>query len=165
VVLPARSLPRLGLVALLGLGGVALLAGCPPDDAVACFPAASATPPDESEGGFSATTLRWEIDKMAALVGVPESNTPPSEVFLRAQRDMHTEFWTDAAKNLLSVIRGDTPDGKTVRLVAQYDFAIALYRLRYFEEAKHVFQMITDNHDHPRRSDAQAWVDRKVCPG
>jgi hypothetical protein len=109
--------------------------------------------------------LQWEIDKMAALVDVPDSDAPPSELFLRAQRDMRTEFWPDAAKELLSVVRGDTKDGKKIRLFAQYDLAISLFRLRYFEEARHIFRMIADDSRHPRSHEAGTWMDRKVCSG
>jgi hypothetical protein len=122
-------------------------------------------PPDESEGGFSRKTLAWEIDKMAALVDVPDSDNPPSELFLRAQRDMRTEFYLEAAKELLSVVRGDTPDGKKLRLYAQYDFALCLFRLRYFEEARRVFRMMAADPKHPRQKEAADWADRRTCSG
>ena len=130
-----------------------------------CFPTSSATPVDEADGGFSRKTLAWEIDKMGALVDVPQSDEPPSEAFMRGQRDMRTEFWPDAAKELLSVVRGDTKDGKVIRLHAQYDFALCLFRLRYFEEAKRIFRMIAADSKHPMNSQATEWMERKICTG
>ncbi len=147
----------------LALGAAVTLAGCAALNQSPCFPASSAAPPDESEGGFSRKTLAWEIDKMAALVDVPDSDAPPTELFLRAQRDMRTEFWADAAKECLSVVRGDTKDGKRLRQFAQYDFALSLFRMRYFEEARRVFQMIAADPKHPRHTEAKDWAERKTC--
>ena len=158
-------LSRSSLTVLSAGAVVAVLAGCPTYDPAPCFPASSAAPADESEGGFSRRLLGWEIDKMAALTGVPDSDLPPSPQFLHAQRDMRTEFWLDAAKGLLSVARGDTPDGKKVRQFAQYDLALSLYRLRYFEETKRLFHQIAEDPKHARRHEAEAWLDRKNCPG
>jgi hypothetical protein len=148
--------------ALLACAG---LAGCPAFELAPCFPGSSASPLGENEGGFSRTTLAWELDKMAALVDAPESDDPPSEVLMRAQRDMRTEFWIDAARGFLAVVRGDTRDGKKIRLQAQYDFAIALFRLRYFAEARRVFEMISADTKHPRNMEAAEWLRRRTCPG
>jgi hypothetical protein len=158
-----RLVPASVAVASIFVG--LLATGCPAYLVPPCFPASSATPVDESEGGFSRRTLAWEIDKMAALVDVPESDEPPSDVFLRAQRDMRTEFWPDAAHGFLSVVRGDTKDGKIIRLHAQYDFALSIFRLRYFDEAKRVFRMIANDPKHPMNSQAIDWMQRKVCSG
>jgi hypothetical protein len=142
-----------------------LAAGCAPYLVPPCYPASSATPVPESEGGFAPKTLAWEIDKMAALVDVPESDDPPSAVFLGAQRDMRTEFWPDAAKGFLAVVRGDTNDGKVIRLHAQYDFAFALFRMRYFDDAKRIFRMIAADPKHPMNAQATEWMNRKICTG
>ena len=139
--------------------------GCPAFDPAPCFPASSATPLDESEGGFSRKMLSWEIDKMAALVDAADSDAPPSELFVHAQRDMRTEFWADAASGFLAIVRGDTPDGKQLRLHAQYDLGLSLFRLRYFDEAKRIFRVIAADPRHPMNSEARDWMARKVCSG
>jgi hypothetical protein len=141
------------------------LAGCPAAESPPCFPSSSATPVGEDEGGFSRKTLGWEIDKMPALVDAPKGGDEPSEVFLKAQRDMRTEFWPDAAKGFLTVVRGDTPDGKDIRLYAQYDLGLSLFRMRYFEEARRIFKLIAATPKHPRRGEAADWLQRKVCAG
>jgi len=153
----------LAATAVVAFAAPATLAGCPAFNPIPCFPTSSATPLPESEGGFSRTTLMWEIDKMAALVDVPESDAPPTDVFLRAQRDMRTEFWLDAAKGFLSVVRGDTSDGKKIRQHAQFDLAVSLFRLRYFDDAKRIFRMIAADSKHPRNREANEWMQRKVC--
>ena len=150
---------------LLAAFAASALTGCPAYLIPPCFPASSAAPLSEAEGGFSARTLGWEIDKMAALVDVPESDDSPSAVFLGAQRDMRTEFWADAAKEFLAVVRGDTKDGKVIRLHAQYNFGLSLFRLRYFDEAKRIFRMIAADPKHPMNSQANEWMSRKVCTG
>ena len=109
--------------------------------------------------------LTWEIDRMPALVDAPDSDAPPSEVFVHAQRDMRTEFWMDAAKGFLAVVRGDTKDGKKIRLHAQYDLGLSLFRLRYFDEAKRIWKLIADDSKHPLNSQAGEWMSRKVCSG
>ncbi len=157
------ALIRARLLSGLGLG--LALAGCPPNEGTPCFPASSAAPAEESEGGFSPRILAWEVDKMAALVDVPETDAPPSQAFLRGQRDMRTEFWSDAAKDFLTVVRGDTKDGKKTREFAEYDFAVCLFRLRHYEEARRVFRMIAADDKHPRRSEASGWMARPVCSG
>jgi hypothetical protein len=159
-----RSVSPPALIATLAVVCVSLSA-CPPPEAAPCFPTATAVPTSASEGGFDRTTLAWEIDKLPALVDAPPTDPPPSPVFIDAQRDMRTEFWPEAAKALLAVVRGDTNDGKLVRQHAEYDLAIALFRLRYFEEAKRIFKLIADEKHHPRRSDAQGWLDRRTCDG
>jgi hypothetical protein len=156
-----RSLVVVPALALLGTASAA----CPPAEMAPCFPTTSAAPLDESEGGFSRKALEWEIDKMPALVDVPETDAPPSPVFLRAQRDMRTEFWADAAKGFLSVVRGDTHDGKKIRLYAEFNFAVSLFRLRYFDEARRVFRLIADDKHHPEQGEAEGWMSRRVCPG
>jgi hypothetical protein len=162
---PAVPSLRAPLLVIGSVASAVLATACPAYMTPPCFPAASATPVDIADGGFTRQTLAWEIDKMAALVDVPNSDLPPSETFMRAQRDMRTEFWPDAAREFLAVVRGDTKDGKTVRRVAQYDFALSLFRLRYFEEAKRVFGMIAADPKHPMNSQADDWMQRKVCSG
>ncbi len=156
--------PRLPSILCAVLAASAGATACPAYDPIPCFPASSAAPLEESEGGFSRQALAWEIDKMPALVDAPESDAAPSAVFVRAQRDMRTEFWADAAREFLSVVRGDTPDGKRLRQYAQYDLAFCLFRLRYFEEAKRIFRFVAGDPKHPRSRDGEAWVQRKVCP-
>lgn len=144
---------------------ITCLPGCPAYELAPCFPASSATPPDESEGGFSRKTLTWEIDKLPALVDAPEGDGTPSDAFLHAQRDMRTEFWMDAARGFLSVVRGDTKDGKKIRLHAEYDLGLSLFRLRYFDEAKRIFKLIAADSKHPMNSQASEWMSRKICAG
>ncbi len=152
---------RLLLVSVLAL--LAAAPACAAFNSSPCFPGSSAVPPDESEGGFSRKTLGWEIDKMAALVDVPDGDAAPSETFLAAQRDMRTEFWPDAAKALLAVVSGETKDGKKLRQYAQFDFALAIYRMRYFDEARRIFTMIASDPKHPRVHEAKEWTERKTC--
>jgi len=108
-------------------------------------------------------TLEWEIDAMAAIPGAPKTGKPPSDEFVRAQRDLKTEFWIDAAKGLLAVERGDTGDDRGVRQVAQYQLGVALYRLHYYAEAKRIFRMVADMEDHPMHREAYDWMQRPSC--
>jgi hypothetical protein len=159
-------LPR-SLVALACLVPLAL-GGCPAVEAIPCFPAESSSVSDQGSadgGALLHPTLDWELDKLPSLADVPEGDphAPPSEAFIRAQRDMKTEFWADAAKDLVAIVRGDTKDGRKLREIAEFDLAIALYRLKYYGEARKVFAFIASDHAHPMRQEAIDWLSRKIC--
>ena len=144
----------------------ALLPGCPPAyEQAPCFPAQSSSVTDDAEGGFDRRVLGWEIDKLPALPDAPEMDVPPSPLLLRAQRDMKTEFWLDAAKGLMSVVRGDTRDGRKAREVAEFDLGIALFRLRYYGEAKRIFMLVAADKAHPMQRQADEWMTRQACGG
>jgi hypothetical protein len=143
------------------------LTGCPYEPAP-CFPTAAASLPDESEpAALERRSLGWEVDKLPALPDVPlnDPHAPPSEVFVHAERDMKTEFWLEAAKELITVVRGDTSDGRRIRQVAEFDLAIALFRLRYYGEARHVFRLVAADPKHPMQNDAAEWMKRQACSG
>jgi hypothetical protein len=143
------------LVALAGLAAVA----CRPGPMEPCFRTTS--PADVP--WLTHQALEWEIDEMAALPSAPLTDAPPSEGFIRAQRDVKTEFWLDAAKELLAVERGDTHDDRRTRQVAQYLLAVALYRLQYYLEARRIFRKVELTKDHPMQEEAYHWTHRKAC--
>jgi hypothetical protein len=132
-----------------------------PQDNQPCFP--SDVAPDLP--WLSHQSLEWEIDAMAAIAGAATTDAPPSDTFVRAERDLKTEFWLDAAKELLAVARGDTNDGREVRQIAEYRLAIALYRLKYYAEAKRLFVAVASTRDHPMREGAHQWTLRRTCGG
>jgi hypothetical protein len=152
--------PRTSIIALAVVCATATTA-CPPKGEEPCFP--SDTP--QELPWLSHQTLTWDIDTMAQIEWAPEATTPPSEVFLRAQRDMKTEFWLDAAKGWLPVALGETGDTRAVRQVAQYQLGVALFRLRYFAEALRLFKDVAAARSHPLRDAADRWVRRAACAG
>jgi hypothetical protein len=159
-------LPRL-LAALSCLVPLSLMA-CPVAEPIPCFPAESSSVSDQGSpdgGALIHPVLDWELDKLPALADAPEGDPhgAPSELFVRAQRDMKTEFWAEAAKDLVAIVRGDTKDGRRYREVAEFDLAIVLYRLKYYGEARKVFGFIASDHAHPMRQDAIDWLSRKIC--
>ncbi len=143
------------LVFILALAAAA----CRPNENQPCFPAHS---PDDVPW-LSHQQLGWEIDEMAAIPNLPDADAPVSEVFDRAQRDLKTEFWLDAAKGLLAVQRGDTHDSRKTRQVAQYQLAVAIYRLHYYVEAMRVFRIVASIKGHPMREEAYQWTQRPSC--
>jgi hypothetical protein len=153
---PSRACAAL---ALLSLGA---LEACPaPRDNQPCFP----TTASEDVPWLSHRDLGWEIDEMAVLPSAPKTTDPPSESFARAERDLRTEFYIDAAKGLLAVVHGDTHDGRGIRQTAQFHLAIALYRLHYYAEARRIFRLCATTPGHPMKEEASEWVNRRVCGG
>lgn len=126
-----------------------------------CFP----TDDPEDLPWLTHEALGWEIDMMAEIPGVQRTGARPSEAFKRAQRDLKTEFWLDAANRLLTVARGDTRDDRAVRQVAEFQLAIALFRLNYYAEAKRLFQDVSETRGHPMQEEAYQWAHRKACSG
>jgi hypothetical protein len=139
-----------------------LLAGCAPqEDATPCFPTVAA----DDVPWLSHRDLGWEIDAMGTIAEAPKTTDPPSDVFARAERDLKTEFYIDAAKGLLAVMRGDTHDGRGIRQIAQYHLAIVLYRMKYYAEARRVFHLVAKTPDHPMKGEAEDWEKRRACGG
>ena len=126
-----------------------------------CFPSETI----EDVPWLSHRDLGWEIDAMASIASAPKTEDAPSETFTRAERDLKTEFYVDAAKGLLAVARGDSHDGRRIRQTAEYHLAITIFRLKYYTEARRLFGIIAAQADHPYRDDAHEWGHRKVCGG
>ena len=147
-----------------------VLTACPPAEMTPCFPPASSSVTDEgaaTPGRLERPALDWEIDKLPALTDAPEGDPHQlaSDTFVKAQRDMKTEFWLEAARDLLTVVRGDTKDGRKVRQLAEFDLAIALFRLRYYGEARQIFGFVAGDAKHPMQRDAVEWMNRRICGG
>jgi hypothetical protein len=145
---------------VVALAALAILGpACQPKGEEPCFPAAQPQDPP----WLSHQTLTWDIDEMAEIAGVPDIEAPPSDAFVRAQRDLKTEFWLDAAKGFLPVALGDTHDGRNIRQIAQYQLAVALFRLGYYAEALRLFKDIAAARGNPLRDAAERWVQRAPC--
>jgi hypothetical protein len=148
----------------LGALAVSLCAvtGCPaPNDNQPCFPSVAS----EDVPWLSHRDLGWEIDEMGVLATAPKTTDPPSDAFVRAERDLRTEFYIEAAKGLLSVVRGETNDGRGIRQTAQFHLAVALFRLKYYKEARRIFHLCATTPGHPMKDDAHDWESRRLCGG
>jgi tetratricopeptide (TPR) repeat protein len=89
--------------------------------------------------------------------------TPPSmpavtEAAAHALRTFDANHWSEAAIELQRVVSGDTGDAKAVRQLAQFDLAVALYRLKLFQASFAVFSEITSDPSHPMFSAALPWL-------
>ncbi len=154
--MPIRARPLMAVAAALA----ALEAGCPAqNDNQPCFPSGAS----EDVPWISSRDLGWEIDEMAVIPTAPKTTDPPSDLFARAERDLRTEFYLEAAKGLLAVARGDTHDGRGIRQTAQYHLAIAIYRLKYYAEARRIFHLVATTPGHPMREQAREWEQRRPC--
>ncbi len=140
---------------------VAVVACGPAMEGQPCFPSGG----PEEVPWLSHRDLGWEIDGLASLDGAKRTGASPSEAFARAERDMRTEFWLDAAKGFLVVARGDTTDDRAVRQTAEYHLAVALFRLQYYGEARKLFAAIEATPNHPMKDQAHDWTKRRSCGG
>jgi len=138
-----------------------VMACVPPNDNQPCFPSAG----PEDVPWIAHRDLGWEIDAMASLDSASDAPAPTSDVFARAERDLKTEFYLEAAKGLLSVVRGDTKDTRAIRQTAQFHLAIAVYRMKYYAEAHRLFHLIATTKGHPARGEAAEWDQRQTCAG
>src|SRR5262249_42349828 len=76
------------------------------------------------------------------------------------------ERWTGALEKLTRVAEGATGDDEGNRQLAQYDMAIALFRLKRYVESAKVFRAIATHPDHLKHRETLLWVAKLVTlPG
>jgi hypothetical protein len=150
---------------------------CPAPWLLCFFPAlfglASCTPPEppcslpqtlENVSWLPPAELAPKLAGMnAAVADAKLTGAPPSMRFATAERDLKVEFWADAAEGLLAVARGESNDDRPTRQTAQFHLAIALYRLKYFTEARSVLHAVVASPDHPALGSAEKWLHKRYC--
>jgi len=66
--------------------------------------------------------------------------------------------WHDAAMGLYKVYKGETADDEGNRQLAQYDLAIALYHLRYYQGSYGIFSEIAEKPHHLKFNETLLWL-------
>ena len=98
--------------------------------------------------------------------GTPKAvdNSPPpqagqmTEQAAQAKRLFDSEKWEDAALLLDKVRKGETGDDEGNKQIAQYQLAIALYRMKYYQAAYAIFSEIADKPNHLKFNETLLWL-------
>ena len=96
--------------------------------------------------------------------GKPVDNSPPpqagqqTEQAAQAKKLFDAEKWEDAALLLDKVRKGETGDDEGNKKIAQYELAIALYRMKFFQAAYGIFSEIADKPNHLKFNETLLWL-------
>jgi len=75
-----------------------------------------------------------------------------------AKRLFDSEKWAEAALALFRVTKGETGDDEGNKQIAQYDLAVALFRLQFYQASYGLFSEIADRPNHLRFNETLLWL-------
>ena len=81
-----------------------------------------------------------------------------TEAAAKAMRMVRLEKWEEAALALYGVYKGDTNDDDGNKQLAQYNLAIALYNLKYYQGSYAVFSEVAENPNHIKFNETLLWL-------
>ncbi len=114
--------------------------------------------------GWDAEELARDIALIHSAIQVSQgSGAPPSKEFDAAKRAFEAERWLEAAEGFRTVAKRNGADDRATRQVAQYFFALALYRMKFTTEAASILRDIRSQDTHPKRAEAAQWLTVKWC--
>ncbi len=121
--------------------------------------AASATPAasGSAKGGTQTVDLDEGTPAKPADAG-PVVAGQPTEEAATATRLFEGEKWAEAALALNRVYRGETGDDEGNKQIAQYNLAVALYRLQFYQYAYTIFSEIADKPNHLKFNETLLWL-------
>jgi tetratricopeptide (TPR) repeat protein len=102
-------------------------------------------------------------DPRGPVVDLGEDIAPepaPSDEANAARALFATSRWREAAEASRAVAEGETGDGKQTRDVAQFELAVSLYELGFYNASYAVFGEIAASPSHVRWSDTLVWLAR-----
>jgi len=83
-----------------------------------------------------------------------------TEEAAQAKRLFDAERWAEAALALDRVQKGDTGDDEGNKQIAQYNLAIALYRLKLYQASYNIFSLVADNPNHLKFNETLLWLSK-----
>lgn len=98
----------------------------------------------DEEGGDSGPVTQGQMTEEAA----------------QGKRLFDSERWAEAALILKRVVDGDTGDDEGNKQVAQYHYAIALYRLQFYQASYAIFSEIADKPNHLKFNETLLWLSK-----
>lgn len=121
--------------------------------------------PAKGPAGPAATAVDLD-EPTPATTGTAKvvDNSPPpqagqmTEQAAQAKRLFDSEKWEDAALLLDKVRKGETGDDEGNKQIAQYQLAIALYRMKYYQAAYAIFSEIADKPNHLKFNETLLWL-------
>jgi tetratricopeptide (TPR) repeat protein len=83
-----------------------------------------------------------------------------TEEAAQAKRLFDNEKWAQAALALDRVFKGETGDDEGNKQIAQYNLAIALYRLKLYQASYNIFSLVADNPNHLKFNETLLWLSK-----
>lgn len=81
-----------------------------------------------------------------------------SEEAATAKKLFEAEKWGEAALQLNRVFKGETGDDKGNQQIAQYELAVSLYRLQFYQASYGIFSQIADKPNHLKFNETLLWL-------
>ena len=110
-----------------------------------------------------AETVELDGDAPAAPAAPQDLGPPPtagaqSDAMSAAKRKFNAGDWSNAAVELYAVYKGDTKDDEGNKQLAQFDLAVALYNLKYYQGAYGIFSEIAEKSNHLKFNQTLLWL-------
>ncbi len=158
------SLKSFGLVAALASG---LALASPPSDALAQpkkgDEKAAPKKDDKAPKKGEVLDLDEEEGKDPKKAAAPEETPVPgqmTEEAAQAKRLFDNSKWQEAALALKRVVAGETGDDEGNKQIAQYQLAIALYNLKFYQASYGIFSDIAGRPSHNKFKETLLWLAR-----
>lgn len=110
--------------------------------------------------GKAPETVDIELDEPGEVETGPAVAGQMTEEAAQAKRLFDNEHWAEAALALDRVQKGETGDDEGNKQIAQYNLAIALYRLKLYQASYGIFSQIADNPNHLKFSETLLWLSK-----
>jgi TolA-binding protein len=83
-----------------------------------------------------------------------------TEEYAQAKRLFDASKWKEASLQLKRVVSGETGDDEGNKQIAQYQLAIALYNLKFYQASYAIFSEIAEKPNHLKFSETLLWLAR-----
>jgi hypothetical protein len=101
----------------------------------------------------------------AGVADVPPTPGAPSDAASQARRLFRSQRWAEAADLLRRVANGEAGDDRGNRQIAEFNLAIALYRLRRTAECTLLFRAMARRDNHFKHQESFLWLVKLVSDG
>lgn len=116
--------------------------------------------PEGEEAAAEGEPVDIELDEPGDEPTGPVVAGQMTEEAAQAKRLFDNEKWAQAALALDRVFKGETGDDEGNKQIAQYNLAIALYRLRLYQASYNIFSLIADNPNHLKFNETLLWLSK-----
>ncbi len=111
---------------------------------------------DPKKGGQAPKEVALEEEADAGPVTAGQM----TEEAAQAKRLFDGERWAEAAVILKRVFDGETGDDEGNKQIAQYHYAISLYRLQFFQASYAIFSEIAEKQNHLKFNETLLWLSK-----
>jgi hypothetical protein len=152
-----RKLPVLVLASVVGFSGTAAsLASAAPPKPKPKPPVAQPQPRGDVDPDAAPKAPRTTA--ASTNEGPPPVPGKPSDLAEQAKKLYLAEKWSDAAMALFDVAANKAGDDAGNKQIAQFNFAKALYNLKYYQGAYAIFSAISEKSNHIKYQETLYWL-------